>query len=518
MGGQSNVANGTNPVALTDITASASTRKVSPEGAGLSKNNHKLLPHQTETGEDLMVLSQQDSSVYWYLAKCHSLRPKPLRLASFLSKHIGADNVYCPLQFSDKSSSQQEKLQPVLPHYVFIRGSIEKLLPLFSLPEINCDWHLLKRYKTTLANDYQIVSDDEVSRFRWFCDNQSEDLLVLDKPFIEFHDKMKVRVIDGPMAGLEGIIHKVKGDRHFVFRVGTFAVLVKHLLKWHLEIIGDNSIMKQAFSIYDYIDRIQEQLQSIKDSQGNYPYYYDSARALSLLILYSINENANTSSRKQYLWIGQSINLFPELEEIQFILSALPYQHRQALEPIRKYIQQSHSSLLTTNKRPDLSPLFRQGSLRPFLTSSCQSFTDSKSYCLIKHPDYLEFVQKVNISEDYYAHIALIQHSEGVTAISNWTTASQALKVQAQSSSNRIHLLTKIFGAEGYQGVTFQTISGITGPSYTFRGASLETTLPNIQTDLAPLLKVSIELLTSIWSSTYHDLRRQLLPVWTKVH
>lgn len=101
-------------------------------------------------------------------------------------------------------------------------------------------------YAASLQRDHtarriMTVPEAEMECFIEFNRHDVDRLLVLERPYRRYlfdpakgRANVRARVIDGPFAGLEGLLVRVRKDHRLVFRIGEMAVSIPNVWQWHL--------------------------------------------------------------------------------------------------------------------------------------------------------------------------------------------------------------------------------------------------------------------------------------------
>lgn len=91
-----------------------------------------------------------------------------------------------------------------------------------------------------------VIPGPEMRCFMDFNEYNFEELVVLEKPFSRYafdpakeRQNMRARVVDGPFAGMEGVLVRVRKDHRLVFRMGELAVSIPQVWDFHLVRILD---------------------------------------------------------------------------------------------------------------------------------------------------------------------------------------------------------------------------------------------------------------------------------------
>ena len=131
-----------------------------------------------------------------------------------VSEMLEAKNfeVFLPLYESTRKWKDRRKVLslPLFPCYVFVRGAIERRLPVLSTPGVHMIIHFGERIVT--------VPDEEIDAIRRTVEGQ---LRVEPHPFLRCGER--VRVVRGSLEGVEGVLVRKKNWYRLVLSVEMLA-------------------------------------------------------------------------------------------------------------------------------------------------------------------------------------------------------------------------------------------------------------------------------------------------------
>lgn len=146
-----------------------------------------------------------------------------------------------------------EKL-PLLGCRVFVYTTKDTLLSFVQLSSYSCS-PLYDRTQHTILT----VPDPEMRCFMDYNRRNLEELLVLERPYRDYlfdpskgRENIRARVIDGPFAGMEGVLIRVRKDHRLVFRMGNIALSLPNVWQWHLMRIHDEESDKKQRMTPEY--------------------------------------------------------------------------------------------------------------------------------------------------------------------------------------------------------------------------------------------------------------------------
>ena len=146
---------------------------------------------------------------YWYAAYVRLFHER--KTAEKLTS-MGIES-FVPVREEVRQWSQRrKKVQRVLiPQMVFIRATRKERLEALTLPSIS--HYIVLRGEHTPA----VIPDKQMERFMFMVDYSEETIHMLTAP-LELGQQVKV--IKGPLAGLEGELIKVDGKSKVIVRLG----------------------------------------------------------------------------------------------------------------------------------------------------------------------------------------------------------------------------------------------------------------------------------------------------------
>ncbi|KAA6348101.1 Transcription antitermination protein RfaH [termite gut metagenome] len=158
----------------------------------------------------------KQSIVHWFVA-----RVKP-RTEKKIQAYLEAKGIEHCILFREE--------EPVLPGFVFIRADRDQALSLPAESGLKISY-----LYDTVSKRFQIIPDKQITDFK-FLHHFADKTLVLPNPK-NLQGCEKVRVIKGEFAGIEGELHRIKGHKRVVVRLGGWvslatAYIPKECLEW----------------------------------------------------------------------------------------------------------------------------------------------------------------------------------------------------------------------------------------------------------------------------------------------
>lgn len=145
----------------------------------------------------------------WYAAyvRMHHERKTAEKLTS-----MGIEN-FVPVREEIHQWSQRRKkvMRVLIPQMIFIRATRQERLEALTLPSIS--HYMVLRGEHTPA----IIPDEQMERFMFMVDYSEDTVHMLTAPL---EPGQLVKVIKGPLAGLEGELIEVNGQSKVIVRLG----------------------------------------------------------------------------------------------------------------------------------------------------------------------------------------------------------------------------------------------------------------------------------------------------------
>lgn len=146
-----------------------------------------------------------ESSKNWYALKIFTDRSFILRY--FDSKDI---EVYIPVLNG----------QYALGSIIFILCTEEQIL------KAKTDWfHSIMVYRDMETNKPQAIPIAEMDNFKMVMNIRNQEFQAIELTDTKLTEGQKVRVLDGPLKGIVGVIKRIKGDRRLVVSVSGVAAV-----------------------------------------------------------------------------------------------------------------------------------------------------------------------------------------------------------------------------------------------------------------------------------------------------
>lgn len=158
---------------------------------------------------------------HWYAIKIFTARPQIL-------SRLGTNSIetFVPMRQG----------KPFLGSLVFLRCSENYLYDLKS------DWFSqIVVYRDAMRTRPEPIPDKEMDNFRLLLSHKDQDLIPIEVKDPNFLVGDRVRVKDGALKGLEGVVKRIKGDRRLVVAInGICAVATSFIPPQNLEPVAED--------------------------------------------------------------------------------------------------------------------------------------------------------------------------------------------------------------------------------------------------------------------------------------
>lgn len=266
--------------------------------------------------------------------------------------------------------------------------------------------------------DLLTIPEEQMRAFMDFNENYAGRLVVLERPYSDYAFNPKtgepneiVRVVDGPLAGREGYIARFRRDKRLVFQMkglgkdSYFTVSLPNV--WDFHVVRLHNTEADRLSVGTQKGRAVDALIGILQACG---YGERTFSVLYEVIGRLVAKPSLVHLCQGFYKEGQQLlsrrlaQLSPE--EAELVLNLVRYERDNP-----GYVKQHWSKLV----------------LRPFLTpASGVEIEGGKEEAEFLHPDFMEIIRKVDITEEvycpateksgtvttaYYAHIGVLPSS-----------------------------------------------------------------------------------------------------------
>ena len=370
---------------------------------------------------------------HWYLVRT---RPGHEReLAGLIEQKKGeARNVleaYCPTHTTvNVRQGGDERRLPLFDGYVFVLATQGALVDFLHDNYPNA----FLRYNRKQAPEEKgrpcIIPESQMRAFKDFNENYAEMVVVLERPYADYafnpHEDNQaneiVRVLDGPLAGCEGYVCRLNRKKGLVFRVQGMMpgshltvsypnICDLHVVRLH-NAEGDRlSIGTEKARGADCIIGL---LQGCGCGERTLPMLYGIMDYLAVKpSLVSLCKDLYKKGEKALSMRLAQISG----KEAELVLNLARYERDNP-----GFVKRGWSNL----------------TLRPFLTpTSGLEMAEGQDEARLQHPDFIEIIRKVDITEEvyyptqekggtttttYYAHVGMMKDAgkDGYVLFANW--------------------------------------------------------------------------------------------------
>ena len=155
-------------------------------------------------------------SVFWYVL--FAANGKAAKISGYF-KEAGIEHFF-PLRYKERrinnSKRQKYTMQPLIGNLVFVKSSIEVLMP--HLKEIKQRLVITSDlyYRDLGTREIVVIPETQMKNFISVAGCMQERVIYLSNKEINLKKGTKVRITGGLFEGLEGIFMRIKGERRVV--------------------------------------------------------------------------------------------------------------------------------------------------------------------------------------------------------------------------------------------------------------------------------------------------------------
>lgn len=106
------------------------------------------------------------------------------------------------------------------------------------------------RFYTDVTNEPIVVPDYQIRLFKDYLSYVKSEVMVLRKPYSYFLNKKRIRILNGPYAGLEGRLFQIKGNYKLVYGLGNTALALSDIAKYTFVEITDEQPSHLRYTYY----------------------------------------------------------------------------------------------------------------------------------------------------------------------------------------------------------------------------------------------------------------------------
>lgn len=146
-------------------------------------------------------------------------------------------------KFVERKGQTIRVLVPVINNLVFVKTSRSVL----NKVKTDVESRIPVRYMMDRArNEPMVVPDIQMNNFLNVAKTYGDQLIYLDSSEVLFRRGDRVRITEGPLAGVVGEFLRIRGDRRVVVSVdGLISVATAYISPYQLEKLDDSEIYEQ---------------------------------------------------------------------------------------------------------------------------------------------------------------------------------------------------------------------------------------------------------------------------------
>ena len=390
----------------------------------------------------------------WYVMR--TKRHQESKLVELLEKQKAETKnileIYAPTHTTvHVHHDSNEKQKPLFAGIVFVLATQHALMHFIKEHSLDGDMQYERKKEQGERTAMCVIPEEQMRAFRDYNENYADKVIVLERPYTDYAFNTKagepneiVRVIDGPLAGREGYICRVRRDKRLVFQVQGFEpgsyLTVSYPNAWDLHVVRLHNTEGDRLSVGTEKGRAVDLLIGFLQACGY------GARTLPMLylIIDRLVDKPSLVSLCKALHAQGDTALSRRLaqmtgKEAELIINLVRYERDNP-----GYVK-AHWSKLT---------------LRPFLTpTSGVAMEDGKTEVEFQHKDFTEIIRKVDITEEaycpskqkdetltctYYAHIGIMplacseKPEESFILIANWDEFLREYFLTAGKANKRL--------------------------------------------------------------------------------
>jgi transcription antitermination factor NusG len=125
-----------------------------------------------------------------------------------------------------ESFSIKRKLIPAVHGLIFVHSPRKRLTELKrSTPALEPLRYMTNHFATNFTNQILTVPDRQMENFMRVAGVETDDVMFLDCNEYICRVGRRVRIVQGPFAGVEGVIKRIKNNKHVVVQVEGLAAV-----------------------------------------------------------------------------------------------------------------------------------------------------------------------------------------------------------------------------------------------------------------------------------------------------
>lgn len=379
---------------------------------------------------------QKETDFHWFVVVSKRHQERIVADAILNAKRKNILEVFCPVNTTVTIRRMGKDVKaPLYAGHVFVYATYNALSDFLKekMPEIGilnrtviCEEDGLDRRTCPI-----VVPEPQMKSFKDFNDSYVDQVVVLDKSYLEYERNPKtgknnevVKILDGVFAGRKGFIARFKGEKRLVFNIiddnelpsltvslpNLWSYRMARLLNGDVDYVGDSMQRTMAIDLLMgsieacCLEEEQKPLEILMDCVT----YLCSHHSMKLLCHFLANMGG------QFLELSKAFSLYSK-EEMDMVNTLVRYEKDNS-----GYVRST----------------WQRNFLRPFLTPTSGVEMEDEEIMHLQHPLFVESIRKLEVKENvyfprenqeremittYYAHVGRYQKKDGRFVIfANW--------------------------------------------------------------------------------------------------
>ena len=142
-----------------------------------------------------------------------------------IKKHLDNENIesFIPMHYAilEKDSIRERKLVPAVTNLIFVRSTLEILNDKKHYDKV-CEplRYIMRNFSIDSLHEIMTVSDEAMENFMKVARIPDDKVFYLEPgDYVDNHIGKRVTVIGGPFVGVQGIIKRIKRNKHVVVQL-----------------------------------------------------------------------------------------------------------------------------------------------------------------------------------------------------------------------------------------------------------------------------------------------------------
>lgn len=146
-------------------------------------------------------------------------------------------------QLVDVNGDRRRRLVPAIHNLIFVRSTQERItqLKMFNRAFASLRYMMAPLTSSSAKQEILKVRDREMDNFLRVASVADDSVMFLDWSTVMENISRRVMVVDGPFAGVEGIIMRIRKNKHVVVKLkGVAAVAITFVPPAFLKLLDEN--------------------------------------------------------------------------------------------------------------------------------------------------------------------------------------------------------------------------------------------------------------------------------------